>query len=107
VRSCIILAAQADGCVRVLLEITEDLPPDEAVAAARLLVAALGPDSDGIPVLLHGEGTSAWPVFKMAVRRGLQARIGLEDALVLPGGSPTRGNADLVTAARALIAGSG
>jgi uncharacterized protein (DUF849 family) len=98
---------QRADCVRVLLEITEDLPPDEAVAAARLLVAALGPDSGGIPVLLHGEGTSAWPVFEVAVREGLQARIGLEDALVLPDGSPARGNADLVTAARALLAGRG
>jgi uncharacterized protein (DUF849 family) len=94
-------------CVRVLLEVTDDHPRDEAVAAAGLLVAALGPDRDGIPVLLHGEGTSAWPVFEVAVAEGLQARIGLEDVLVLPDGSPARGNADLVTAARALIAGAG
>lgn len=94
-------------CVRLLLEITEDLPPDEAVAAARLLVAALGPDTGAIPVLLHGEGTSAWPVFEVAAREGFQARIGLEDTLVLPDGSPAIGNAHLVTAARAVIAGSG
>jgi uncharacterized protein (DUF849 family) len=93
--------------VRILLEITEDLPPDEAVAAARRLVASLGRDTEGIPVLLHGEGTSAWPVFDVAVRGGLQARIGLEDTLVLPDGSPASGNADLVTAARVLIDGSG
>jgi uncharacterized protein (DUF849 family) len=93
--------------VRILLEITEDLPPDEAVAAARRLVASLGRDTEGIPVLLHGEGTSAWPVFDVAVREGLQARIGLEDTLVLPDGSPASGNADLVTAARVLIDGSG
>lgn len=93
--------------VRVLLEITEDLPPDEAVASARLLVASLGPEAGVIPVLLHGEGTSAWPVFDVAVLEGLQARIGLEDALVLPDGSPAGGNADLVTAARVLIDGSG
>jgi uncharacterized protein (DUF849 family) len=95
-----------DKCVRLLLEITEDLPPDEAVAAARVLVASLGADDGGIPVLLHGEGMSAWPAFEVAAREGLQARIGLEDALVLPDGSPARGNADLVRAARALIAGS-
>jgi uncharacterized protein (DUF849 family) len=95
-------------CVRLLLEITEDLPPDAAVAAARLLVASLGPDdAGGIPVLLHGEGTSAWPVFDVAVLEGLQARIGLEDALVLPDGSPASGNADLVTVARVLVDGSG
>ena len=94
-------------CVRILLEITEDLPPDDAVAAAGVLMASLGPDTDGIPVLLHGEGTSAWPVFEVAAREGLQARIGLEDALVLPDGSPAPGNAGLVTAARALTAGTG
>jgi uncharacterized protein (DUF849 family) len=97
---------QRADCVRVLLEITEDLPPDEAVGAARALLTALGPGTGGIPVLLHGEGTSAWPVFGMAVREGLQARMGLEDSLVLPDGSPARSNADLVTAARALPGGS-
>jgi uncharacterized protein (DUF849 family) len=94
-------------CARLLLEVTDDHPRDEAVAAALLLMTALGPDGDGLPVLLHGEGTSAWPVFEVAAREGLQARIGLEDVLVLPDGSPASGNADLVTAARALIAGSG
>jgi len=98
---------QRADCVRVLLEITEDLPPDEAVAAARALMTALGPDTAGIPVLLHGEGTSAWPVLRMAVREGLQARVGLEDTLVLPDGSPAPGNAGLVRAARALTGGSG
>jgi beta-keto acid cleavage enzyme len=96
---------QRADCVRVLLEITEDLPPDEAAAAARVLLTALGPDTAGIPVLLHGEGTSAWPVFGMAVREALQARMGLEDSLVLPDGSPARGNGDLVSAALALIRG--
>jgi uncharacterized protein (DUF849 family) len=67
-------------------------------------VASLGRDTGGLPVLLHGEGTSAWPVFGVAAREGLQARIGLEDSLVLPDGSPARGNADLVRAARAQIA---
>jgi uncharacterized protein (DUF849 family) len=93
-------------CVRLLLEITEDLPPDRAVAAARLLVTTLGSDTGGVPVLLHGEGTSAWPVFDVAVLGALQARIGLEDTLVLPDGSPARGNAELVTVARVLIDGS-
>jgi uncharacterized protein (DUF849 family) len=92
------------SCVRVLLEVTEDLPREEAVAEARRLLAALGPDRDGMPVLLHGEGTSAWPVFEVAAAEGLQARIGLEDVLVLPDGTPARGNADLVAAARTLLA---
>jgi uncharacterized protein (DUF849 family) len=43
--------------------------------------------------------TAPWPVFAEAVRRGLAGRIGLEDTLVLPDGSPAAGNADLVRAA--------
>jgi uncharacterized protein (DUF849 family) len=85
-------------CVRVLLEVTEDRPRDAAMAEAARLLAALGRDRDAIPVLLHGEGASAWPVFEVAVREGTQVRIGLEDVLVLPDGTPARGNADLVTA---------
>lgn len=50
-------------------------------------------------ILLHGEGEATWPVLRHAVKEGLDARIGLEDTLVLPDGSPARGNADLVRAA--------
>ena len=39
------------------------------------------------------------------MRRGLDTRIGLEDVLVLPDGSPATDNAALVAAARALGAG--
>lgn len=85
-------------CLRVLLEVVDDLPATEAVAAAGRLVAALPRPLD-VPVLLHGEGTSAWPVFDEAVRLGLDTRIGLEDVLVLPDGAPARDNADLVTVA--------
>ena len=87
-------------CLRVLLEVMADEPAP--VDAARRLVAALGTDP-GVPVLLHGEGAAAWPVLRDAVRLGLDARIGLEDTLVLPDGSPAPDNAALVTAARALL----
>lgn len=118
-------------CLRVLLEVLADAPPAaaaagqlsnapaavvparhrpdapgpglDAVAAAGHLLDALGPDP-GVPVLLHGEGAAAWPVLLEAGRRGLDARIGLEDTLVLPDGSPAPDNAALVTAARALLA---
>jgi uncharacterized protein (DUF849 family) len=51
------------------------------------------------PILLHGEGDAAWTVLGEALQRGLDARIGLEDTLVLPDGSPAMGNADLIRAA--------
>jgi uncharacterized protein (DUF849 family) len=89
-------------CLRVLLEVMDDEPAP--VKAAGRLLDALGPDP-GVPVLLHGEGAAAWPVLREAARRGPDVRIGLEDTLVLPDGSPAADNAALVTAARALLAG--
>lgn len=90
-----------DRCLRVLVEIVEELPPAEAVAAAGELVDALGGELDTASVLMHGEGTSSWPVLREAIRRGFDLRIGLEDVLVLPDGSPAANNAELVTAALA------
>lgn len=87
-------------CLRVLLEVMADVPAP--VEAAGRLVDALGPEP-GVPVLLHGEGAAAWPVFREAARRGLDVRIGLEDTLVLPDGSPAPDNTALLTAARALL----
>jgi uncharacterized protein (DUF849 family) len=88
-------------CLRVLLEVVDDHPPDRAVAEAGRLVDALG--DARVPTLLHGEGDSCWPVLREAVRRGLDVRIGLEDVLVAPDGRPAADNADLVRVARALL----
>ncbi|MFD4319302.1 3-keto-5-aminohexanoate cleavage protein [Streptomyces sp. NPDC058548] len=52
-----------------------------------------------VPVLLHGEDGSAWPVLRLARRLGLVARIGLEDTLLLPDDTRARSNAELVAAA--------
>jgi uncharacterized protein (DUF849 family) len=92
-------------CLRVLLEVVDDLAPDEAVGAAGELVDALG--DVAVPVLLHGEQSSAWPVFGEAVHRRLDARIGLEDVLSMPDGSPAPDNTALVTAAVEWIAAAG
>ena len=58
-----------------------------------------------MPVLLHGEGASAWPALRLAIELGLDTRIGLEDTLVLPDGRIASGNAELVDVALALIRG--
>ncbi|MDQ6773271.1 MAG: 3-keto-5-aminohexanoate cleavage protein [Candidatus Dormibacteraeota bacterium] len=89
-------------CLRVLLEVVDDLSTGAALAAAGHLFDALH-KAQGVPVLLHGEGRSAWPVLEAAVRRGLDVRIGLEDVLVLPDGRPAADNAELVAAAQAVI----
>jgi uncharacterized protein (DUF849 family) len=92
-------------CIRVLLEVVEDLSAQEAVAAAAQLVSVLDDDLS-VPILLHGTGRSSWPLLGEAIRRGFDQRIGLEDVLVLPDGSPADGNAALVAAARALLDGA-
>ncbi|MCP2274019.1 Uncharacterized conserved protein, DUF849 family [Actinokineospora diospyrosa] len=77
------------GAVRVLAEVQPD-------AEAEPLLDAL--TWSPLPVLLHGEDDSAWPVLREALRRGLPTRIGLEDTLHLPDGTRALSNADLVRA---------
>ncbi|WP_408022729.1 3-keto-5-aminohexanoate cleavage protein [Streptacidiphilus fuscans] len=56
-----------------------------------------------MPILLHGEDASAWPILRLAASRRLDARIGLEDVLHLPDGTSASGNAALIRAARQII----
>ena len=94
-------------CVRVLLELPDGLSEAEVHREADQLVRLVSPDQrDGgeeRPLLLHGEGASAWPALRLAGRLGLSTRVGLEDVLVLPDGSPAADNVDLVRAARQLL----
>lgn len=94
----------ADRVERVLIELM-DVPPEDVRSAADEIHHVL--DRAGVlaPRLQHGEEQATWAALEDAVRRGLDTRIGLEDVLVLPDGSPAKDNASLVTAARALGAG--
>jgi uncharacterized protein (DUF849 family) len=62
--------------------------------------------SERIPVevrqLWHGYGERTWEVLGAAIAAGHEVRVGLEDVLVLPDGSPAQDNADLVAATLAL-----
>jgi uncharacterized protein (DUF849 family) len=92
-----------DACIRVLVELADGL--DEAttvVEADRILDVLNDVPGDAVPILLHGQESSAWPALRRAAELGLQARIGLEDVLTLPGGTRAPDNAALVTAARAV-----
>ncbi|MHB9757414.1 3-keto-5-aminohexanoate cleavage protein [Streptomyces sp. BYX5S] len=86
--------------LRILAEITEN-DPQEAIHASDDLLAELR--SAATPVLLHGEDTAAWPVLRLAASRGLDTRIGLEDVLHLPDGTPAPDNATLVRLAHETI----
>ncbi|GAA4088985.1 3-keto-5-aminohexanoate cleavage protein [Nonomuraea soli] len=90
---------RAGRVLRVLAEIT-DTDPVTAVGSAVALVEELA----GRPILLHGEDDAAWAVLAVAGARGLSTRIGLEDTLRMPDGSPAPDNAALVAAARRLLA---
>ncbi len=95
----------APRCLRLLLE-----PSEPAMAEALAVVAAAEEIADAtgavLPRLLHGVGSTAWPMIAEAARRGFDTRIGLEDVLVLPDGTLAPGNAALVLTAVALMAGA-
>jgi uncharacterized protein (DUF849 family) len=93
-----------DRCCRVLLELADGLDQAATEAQAERLRAMTRTGAGSrVPVLLHGEGSSCWPALRHAGRQGLATRIGLEDVLALPDGSPAPDNASLVVAARALL----
>jgi uncharacterized protein (DUF849 family) len=88
----------AERCLRVMLE------PMEAETGAALenverIEAVLAGAGIRAPRLLHGVNATAWPVLRSALARGWDTRVGLEDALLLPDGTPASGNAALVAAA--------
>ncbi|MEV0837988.1 3-keto-5-aminohexanoate cleavage protein [Actinocatenispora sera] len=82
--------------LRIPAEVTDTDPDSAAGTAVRLLDEIVG---SRFPVLLPGEDGGAWPVLRLALRRGLDTRIGLEDTLRLPDGSIAADNAALVRVA--------
>jgi uncharacterized protein (DUF849 family) len=79
--------------VRALVEV------QGKAADARAISALIAPE---VPQLWHGYGKPTWDVLKAAAAAGFDVRVGLEDVLVLPDGSPAASNAELVAAAVAL-----
>lgn len=91
-------SGMAGRCVRVLIELVRERTAEEATATAREIERTL--DETGVtePRLLHGERDVAWPMLRYALKRGFDVRIGLEDTLVMPDGSSSQGNVQLVGA---------
>jgi uncharacterized protein (DUF849 family) len=92
----------AERCLRILIE-----PMEQTVDAALDVVAgidaALVAAAPQVPRLLHGTEATTWPLLAEAAKRGDDARIGLEDSVLLPDGSSPSDNADMVRAARDLL----
>src|SRR3954454_7760301 len=81
--------------VRALVEVEGGA--DDARAIAALLPAE-------VSQLWHGHGERTWEVIAAGAAAGHDVRVGLEDVLTLPDGTPAAGNAELVAAAGALLA---
>lgn len=88
-------------CARILVEVP-DRDPRDAVVHAQRIHAVLDEAMIVIPRLDHGEGRATWAVLVAAARAGRSIRIGLEDTLELPDGSPAPGNEAMVRAASEL-----
>jgi uncharacterized protein (DUF849 family) len=89
-------------CIRLLIEPQEqemEQALETVSAIEKLLHQALAAVSVPPPILLHGTEATVWPMMDVALARGYDLRIGLEDTLVLPDGSVARDNAELVAEA--------
>lgn len=94
----LIALPDARRCLRILIEINEQDETEglEAAAAIRVVLARASLD---VPVLQHGLDATVWPLYRDALMRGLDSRIGLEDGKHLPDGSEAKDNAELLRAA--------
>ena len=88
----------AAKCLRVLIEINEQ-DAEEGLSAATGIISVLEKADFTLPILLHGDEASVWPMFREAMARGYDSRIGLEDGRLLPSGKMATDNADIVRAA--------
>jgi len=88
----------AAKCLRVLIEINEQ-DAEEGPSAATGIISVLQQADFTLPILLHGDEASVWPMFTEAMARGYDSRIGLEDGRLLPSGKMATDNADIVRAA--------
>jgi uncharacterized protein (DUF849 family) len=93
-----------DRCVRVLIE-PLDANPEAAVAHATAMEQVVADAGVGLEQVHHGDGVATWHVMERGLARGHGIRVGLEDTTVLRDGRPPAGNAVLVEAAAAMIAG--
>jgi uncharacterized protein (DUF849 family) len=95
----------ADRVIRILIEPHGD--SDTALATATAVEEALDRQGIQAPRLHHAYGIATWPVIRAALEWGRDIRIGLEDTTVLPDGSTTSGNGELVAAAIRLATEAG
>lgn len=86
----------ADRCLRLLIEVQAH-EVGAALATAEAILRRLDEGNVRCPGLLHGDADAiVWPMLELALQRGYDTRIGLEDTLTLPDGRVVKDNAELV-----------
>lgn len=92
----------ANACLRILIE-PQDAMLEAALMNIQSIEALLDRAENQIPRLLHGLDTTAWDLVREAINRRYSTRVGLEDMLMLPDGTPAQNNTALIAAARQLF----
>ncbi|GID30981.1 3-keto-5-aminohexanoate cleavage protein [Paractinoplanes brasiliensis] len=102
-------ALLASGLLPHAARVSIELDPGEPyfhsgppAAVARRVNDLLDEAGSTCPRLTHGMNDWTWPLVRDAFARGHDTRVGFEDSILLPDGSPATSNADLVRAAVAL-----
>ena len=85
-------------CLRVLIE-PEEQDSREAIAVVGYIEAFLERGGVTIPRLLHGYERTAWEFVDLAGARRYDTRIGFEDTVTLPDGTPAPGNGAMIAEA--------
>ncbi len=90
-------------CLRILIEMTSSQPEFAELEYHLVLTILLEAQID-LPVLLHGEEGSAWPMLKLAKEHGHDMRMGFEDCLSMPDGRPAHNNIQMIREASRIMA---
>lgn len=90
-------------CVRALVE-PLDADQSDAVAHGAHIERVLADAGITLPQVHHGDAIATWDVMDRGAARGHGIRVGLEDTVVMPDGSPAEDNAMLVAEAARMLA---
>jgi uncharacterized protein (DUF849 family) len=88
----------ANQCLRLLIEPMQP-SVNQALKTLDEILALLQGAGVNLPIVFHGLNEMAWPMIDEAAARGYDTRVGFEDILTLPDGTPASGNGALVAEA--------
>jgi uncharacterized protein (DUF849 family) len=88
----------ANRCLRLLVEPLQPSVP-EVLKTLEGILMLLEKAAIKLPIVFHGLNEAAWRMIDEAAARGYDTRVGFEDILTLPDGSPAPSNAALVVEA--------